>query len=339
MKVVVTGGAGYLGSHVSLALANAGYQAVLLDRFTDVSVLDRLARLTPRTITAERGDLMETAWVADMLDRHQPACVVHLAHEHGTRDPSADPMLQFGGNLKLLGSVLQAMEETRIKTLQVASSAAVYGPWHQPTISESSERRPVTRRGLFHHLVENLLARIQARDPAWRIAVLRHFNPAGAHPSGLLGEQVRHMESSSLLAELARATVVPCEPLQVCARQHPSPDGSPVLDLTHIQDVAKAHVAALETLLDYDESFSVNIGTGRGHSALELIKAFDTANACKAPWQFAAQRTAEVSWQVANTELALQLMGWRASHTLSEMCVHAMRWQRSLRHEQESLRR
>jgi UDP-glucose 4-epimerase len=231
------------------------------------------------------------------------------------------------------------MEARGIRTLQIASSAEVYGAAPQSVFSENLPRRPVSKAGMYHHLVENMLEALRHSNPSWRVAVLRHFNPSGAHPSGLLGQRGPFMGQPAVLTQLARASSSPVEPLQVCAHQHPTPDGSPVLDLTHVQDIAEAHVAALEAQLDYDEGFSVNVGTGQGHSVLDLIHAFEVGNACKVTWQFAPHRTSGTTRQVANTELALQLMGWRAQHTLTEVCVDAMRWHQTLLREREAVRR
>lgn len=336
MKVMVTGGAGYLGSHVCLALAEAGYQAVLLDRLTDpqLTVLHQLSTLSPSTIVAERGDLIDTAWVCDMLDRHQPACVIHLAHGNGWPATPSHAQRHLSSNLLLLGSVLRAMEARNIHTLQIASSAEVYGASEQGAFVEGCPQRPLSYIGLYHHLIEGLLDEMRRSNAAWRIAVLRHFNPAGAHPSGLLGQRVPLLGQASLTTRLARACLLPDQPLAVCGHHHPTPDGFPVADLTHIQDVAEAHVAALDTLLDYDEGFTVNIGTGQGRSLFEVIAAFESANARQVPWQFGTQREVDVSHQVANCELAVQLLGWRARRCLSEICVDTLSWQRHLLEEQ-----
>jgi UDP-glucose 4-epimerase len=339
MKVMVTGGAGYLGSHVCVALASAGYQPVIVDNFSRGSpaVLERLALLMDKAPTVERGDLLDTVWLRQMLQQHQPGCVMHLANYNGRLETMADRLRHLSTTLAMLASVLRAMEAQDIHTLQIASSAEVYGGSERALLSEFCTRRPQSSAGHVHHMVENLLQEMREVNPAWRMAVLRHFNPAGAHVSGLIGDTAHRYRRRKLLPCLVDACLAPNVSMAVRGWHCPSTDGSLVRDYTHIQDVAEAHVAALETQLDYGESFCANIGTGQGHSIFEVIDTFERVNRQTVPWHFADSRNGDLPRQVAQTELAKQLMAWRARRSLDDICTDAFRWHVTAPYDRERL--
>lgn len=338
MKVLVTGGAGYVGSHVCVALGEAGYQPVIVDDFSGApaQVVERLAMIAhPRPIL-ERGDVFNTSWLSQVLQRHQPCCVIHLAHFAGSQATVADRLHYLGNNLTLLASVLRAMESQDIMTLQVASSDAVYEAQGTRPLSEHASRQPQTSVGHAHLMIENLLEGVREVNSRWRMAVLRQFITSGAHASGLIGP-LPLRSNTSLINSLARASLGAMPSLTVYNRHPSTPDGSAVRDYTHVMDVARAHVAALDTLLDYDESFTVNVGSGRAASTLDTISTFEKINRRLVPWQTSSHSVEEVSYRVADTTLARHLMGWRARHTLEDICADTLRWHSNNPHGYETV--
>lgn len=338
MKVLVTGGAGYVGSHVCVALAQAGYQPVIADNFSGAptQVVSRLGAIMDKAPILEHGDVFRTAWVHEVLQQHEPCCVIHLAHHAGSLDTVADRLHYLGTNLTLLASVLRAMEMSGLYTLQVASSAEVYEALGTERLTEHSARLPQASTGHAHQMVENLLQGVREMNPAWRMAVLRHFHPSGAHASGLIGP-LPLRRNPGLLNRMARASMGALASLEVFSHHPSTPDGTAVRDHTHVMDAARAHVAALDTLLDYDEGFTVNVGTGQGVSTLQVVNTFEKVNQRLVPWQPLKQPVVEVAHRVADPTLAHHLMGWRAHHSLEEICADTLRWHNNNPHGYETI--
>lgn len=338
MKVLVTGGAGYMGSHVCVALAQVGYQPVIADNFSGASaqVVSRLGSIMDRPPILEHGDVSRTAWVHEVLQQHEPCCVIHLAHNAGSLKTVADRLHYLGNNLTMLASVLRAMEMSGLYMLQVASSAEVYEAQGLECLMEHSPRLPQSSTGHAHLMIENLLEGVRETNPAWRIAVLRHFHPSGAHASGLIGP-LPLRGNPGLLDRMTWASMGALASLEVFSQHPATPDGTAVYDYTHVMDAARAHVAALDTLLDYDEGFTVNVGTGRGISVLQLVSAFERINRRLVPWQPLKGPAVEAAHRVADPALAHHLMGWQPRHSLEDICADTLRWHRNNPHGNETI--
>lgn len=338
MKVLVTGGAGYLGSHVCVALAEAGYQPVIADNFSAAStqVVSRLGMIMKRPPVLEHGDVFSTGWMLEVLRRHEPCCVVHLAHYASRLVTVADRLHYLGNNLTMLASVLRAMEMHGLHTLQVASSAEVYEPASTDRRTEHSARLPLSSMGQVHLMIENLLEGVRDLNPAWRMAVLRHFQPSGAHASGLIGPLPMRY-NPGLLDSMARASMGALAQLDVYCQHPNTPDGTAVRDYTHVMDTARAHAAALDALLDYDEGFTVNVGTGQAASVLQVVSTFEKVNRQLVPWHPLKRPLVEPAYQVADTSLAQHLIGWKARHSLEDICTDTLRWHSNNPHGYETI--
>ena len=335
MNILLTGGAGYIGSHTFIALREAGFEPVILDNFANshTAVLDRLERITGRPVTLERGDVLDTPWVETVLQRHQPVGVVHFAGDKAVGESVAKPLKYFHNNIGGAVSLLRAMSAVHADgsapqppTLVFSSSATVYGDPATVPITEDFPRSHTNPYGHSKLVIEDMLSALHLASPAWRIGVLRYFNPAGAHPSGLIGEDPADIPSN-LMPYVTQVAVGQRSQVNVFGNDYPTPDGTGVRDFIHVQDLAAGHVAALRTLLDRGESFTVNLGTGRGVSVLEVVRAVERASGRAVPFVFAPRRTGDVAQCYADASLAKRLLGWEALRSLDEMCADAWRWQ------------
>ncbi|MGV3499354.1 MAG: UDP-glucose 4-epimerase GalE [Hydrogenophaga sp.] len=332
--ILLTGGAGYIGSHTAVALVEAGFDPVILDNFANSHpvVLQRLQQITGRALPLERGDVLDAPWLLDVLRRHRPAGVVHFAGDKAVGESVADPLKYYRNNLGGATSLLQAMsavatEHGTAPTLVFSSSATVYGDPARVPITEDFPRSHTNPYGHTKLVIEDMLSALRVAQPHWRIGTLRYFNPVGAHDSGLIGEDPAGIPNN-LMPYVAQVAVGVREHLNVFGGDYPTPDGTGVRDFIHVMDLARGHVAALQSLLNQGESFTVNLGTGRGHSVLEVVAAFERASGRPVPYRVAPRRAGDVAQCWADVTLALRLLGWQARHTLDEMCADAWRWQR-----------
>jgi UDP-glucose 4-epimerase len=329
MNILLTGGAGYIGSHTFVALIEAGYSPVILDNFSNShrGVLTRLRAITERPVMCEAGDVLDTAFVQDVMRRRQVAGVIHLAGDKAVGESVAKPLKYYQNNVVGAVSLLQAMETVGCHTLVFSSSATVYGDPEAVPIAEDSPRRHTNPYGHTKLVIEDMLAAQCAARPPWRVAVLRYFNPVGAHPSGLIGEDPEGTPAN-LMPCISQVACGQRPFLQVFGSDYPTPDGTGVRDYIHVCDLAEGHVAALKNLLLEGQNLSVNLGTGRGHSVLEVVRAFEEASGQRVPYRLEPRRPGDVAQCYADASLAWRRLGWRARRTLEEMCADAWRWQR-----------
>jgi len=331
-RILLTGGAGFIGSHTAVALCEAGFEPVILDNFANShpAVMERLQRITGRTLALERGDVLDTGFVEDVLQRHRPAGVVHFAADKAVGESMAQPLKYYHHNLGGTISLLRALQASRAvigaPTLVFSSSATVYGDPASVPITEDFPRQHTNPYGHTKLVIEDMLAALNQAEPDWRIATLRYFNPVGAHPSGLIGEDPSDVPNN-LMPYVAQVAVGRREALSVFGTDYPTPDGTGVRDYIHVMDLAEGHVAALEALLREGRSFTVNLGTGRGHSVLEVVAAFERASGRPIPWRAAPRRAGDVAQLWADPALARATLGWEATRSLDAMCADAWRWQ------------
>jgi UDP-glucose 4-epimerase len=327
-SILLTGGAGYIGSHTFVALVEAGFTPVILDDFSNskLAVLKRLKRITGQAVQCQQGRVADVELVQGLIHRHKIAAVIHFAGFKAVGESVAKPLKYFENNLGGMIALLGAMQATSCRTLVFSSSATVYGEPANVPITEDFTRSHTNPYGHTKLVCEDMLAAMRVADPAWRTGVLRYFNPVGAHPSGMIGED-NAGPPNNLMPYVAQVAVGKRKFLSVYGNDYATPDGTGVRDYIHVQDLAQAHVAAVQTLLQDANSFTVNVGTGKGHSVLDVVRAFERASGKTVPYQFAPRRAGDVAQCFADATLAQDLMGWRAKHTLADMCEDAWRWQ------------
>jgi len=335
LSILCTGGAGYIGSHTVVALREAGFAPVIVDNFANSSpvVLDRLEQILGVRPALERGDVLDTPWLEAVLRRHRPAGVIHFAGDKAVGESVAQPLKYFHHNLGGAISLLRAMESVYLgagapgaPTLVFSSSATVYGDPATVPITEDFPRSHTNPYGHTKLVIEDMLQAVRHAQPAWRVGVLRYFNPVGAHASGLIGEDPAGIPNN-LMPYVTQVAVGLRPSLNVFGSDYPTPDGTGVRDYIHVADLAAGHVAAVQALLARPESFTVNLGTGRGCSVLEVVRAFEQASGRKVPYRLVARRPGDVAQCYADPSLARKLLGWQAARSLQEMCTDAWRWQ------------
>lgn len=333
--ILCTGGAGYIGSHTVVALREAGFAPLIVDNFANShpAVLDRLEQILGSRPALERGDVLDTPWLEAVLRRYRPAGVIHFAGDKAVGESVAKPLQYFHHNLGGAISLLRAMEAVSLgpdpagpPTIVFSSSATVYGDPASVPIPEDAPRSHANPYGHTKLVIEDMLAAVRRAQPAWRVGILRYFNPVGAHPSGLIGEDPAGTPNN-LMPFVCQVAVGQRPHLNVFGSDYPTPDGTGVRDYIHVQDLAAGHVAAVQALLAGRESFTVNLGTGQGHSVLDVVKAFEQASGRKVPYQLAPRRPGDAAQCYADASLAKKLLGWEAKRSLQDMCVDAWRWQ------------
>ena len=301
---------------------------IILDNFSNSkpAVLERMQRISGQAVLCQQGSVTDMTLVHNLIDRHQIAAVIHFAGLKDVGESVAEPLKYFENNLGGMMALLHAMLDTPCRKLVFSSSATVYGDPARVPITEDFSRSHTNPYGYTKLVCEDMLAAMRDANPSWRTGVLRYFNPVGAHPSGLIGEDPTG-PPNNLMPFVAQVAVGKRPFLNVYGNDYVTSDGTGVRDYIHVQDLAQAHVAAVQTLLQGADSFTVNVGTGQGHSVLEVVRAFEQASGKPVPYQIAPRRAGDVAQCYADIKLAQQLLNWRAKHTLADMCTDAWRWQ------------
>ncbi|MEO7852188.1 MAG: UDP-glucose 4-epimerase GalE [Rubrivivax sp.] len=326
--VLLTGATGYIGSHTWLALLAQGWHVVGVDDFSNSSpkVLDRLSTLTGTALEFERADVADRAAMERVFGQYRPQAVVHFAALKAVGESVAAPLTYYSNNLGSLLSACHAMQQHSCHHLVFSSSATVYGAPKTLPISEDAALSATNPYGQTKLIGETILRDLCAADANLRVACLRYFNPVGAHPSGLIGEDPRGTPNN-LMPYVAQVAVGRRSALQVFGNDYDTPDGTGVRDYIHVCDLADGHVAALSRLFDGAASLTVNLGTGRGHSVMEVIDTFAKASGRQVPFVVAPRRPGDVAACYADPTLAGQLLGWRAQLDLQRMCQDSWHWQ------------
>lgn len=326
--ILLTGGAGYIGSHTYVALVEAGYQPLILDDFSnsDPEVLQRLQQITGREVLCQRGNARDRATLEALLTQHQVQAVIHFAGFKAVGESVAQPLKYFENNLGSTIALLQAMAATGCHKLVFSSSATVYGDPASVPITESFPRSHTNPYGHTKLVCEDMIAAQCAALPALRAGVLRYFNPVGAHPSGLIGEDPSGIPNN-LMPFVTQVAVGKRPRLQVFGGDYATPDGTGVRDYIHVQDLAQAHVAAVRKLLAGADTFTVNVGTGQGYSVLDVVRAFEQASGKPVPYDVVARRPGDVAQCYADAAMAKAVLDWQAAQNLQSMCEDSWRWQ------------
>ena len=332
MNILLTGGAGYIGSHTAVVLANAGHRVVLYDNLvnSDASVIDRLEAITGDRLPFVLGDIRNTDLLALSLESYGIDAVIHFAGLKAVGDSVGDPLSYFDNNVGGTISVLKAMSRVGIKRLVFSSSATVYGDPQYLPIDEAHPRSATNPYGRTKLQIENILQDLAASDANWRITCLRYFNPVGAQESGLIGEDPDGVPNN-LMPFLARVAAgqLPC--LHIFGGDYDTPDGTGVRDYIHVMDLAEGHLAAVNLVSAEGAPFEAvkafNLGTGRGQSVLEMLKAFEQASGRSIQSQIVPRRTGDVAACYAKADKAEQELGWVASRPLDDMCSSTWKFQ------------
>ena len=321
---------GYIGSHTCVALAEAGDELVILDSLVNskLAVLDRLHELTGHEIKLVRADVRDRAALDAVFGAHRFEAVLHFAGLKSVAESVANPQLYHDVNVGGSKSLLDAMRAHGVRRMVFSSSATVYGEPEFLPYTENHPLRPANPYGEAKLAVERLLAAETAADPGFLYACLRYFNPIGAHPSGRIGEDPQGVPDN-LLPYVAHVAVGRRPTLRVWGNDYDTPDGTGVRDYLHVMDLAAGHVAALDYLKTRKRSITANLGTGRGHSVLEVVHAFERASGVKIPLEFHPRRPGDIPSYHADPSLAAREMGWRARYGLEDMCRDSWRWQKS----------
>ena len=327
--ILLTGAAGYIASHTWVALQAAGFDVLGVDNFSNSSpeVLNRLEKISGARPDFIQADVCNSAAMDAVFTHRRVAAVVHFAAHKAVGESTAKPLEYYANNLGSLLNLCQTMQRHGCKALVFSSSATVYGKPERLPIREDAALFTTNPYGATKLMGENILRDVQQADPSWRVALLRYFNPVGAHESGLIGEDPRGIPNN-LMPYVAQVAVGKRARLQVFGNDYDTPDGTGVRDYIHVTDLAEGHVAALRYLLDHQRSITVNLGTGRGYSVLELVSAFERASGRSVPYDIVARRPGDIDACYADPTLARRELGWQGQRDIDAMCVDSWRWQR-----------
>lgn len=328
MKVLVTGGAGYIGSHTCVLLLEHGDEVVVLDNLSNSceTALSRVEQITGKKITFYQADLLDVKACEKIFAAHSFDAVIHFAGLKAVGESVARPLAYYHNNITGTLHLVELMQKYDVKKLVFSSSATVYGNPHTVPITEDFPLSATNPYGRTKLMLEQILQDIAAADPSWRISLLRYFNPVGAHESGLIGEDPNDIPNN-LVPYIAQVAVGKLPYLSVFGNDYDTPDGTGVRDYIHVVDLARGHLKALDYLAGHEGVSVFNLGTGTGYSVLEMVAAFEKASGRKIPYQIAPRRPGDIASCYADPTKAARELSFRATHTLADMCRDSWNWQ------------
>lgn len=326
-KILVTGGAGYIGSHTCIELLEASFNILVIDNLSNASKesLRRVEQITGKKVTFINGDIRNPQDIEQVFAQYDVDAVIHFAGLKAVGESVERPLYYYENNVLGTLNLLQVMAKNNCKKLVFSSSATVYGDPHTVPIQEDFSLSATNPYGRSKLMIEDMLRDLYRSDSSWSLALLRYFNPVGAHKSGLIGEDPQGIPNN-LMPYIAQVAVGKREKLSVFGGDYPTQDGTGVRDYIHVVDLAKGHLKALEAM-QKPELITVNLGTGQGYSVLEMVKAFEQASGKQVDYQIADRRPGDIAACYADPKFALQKLGWKAELTLSDMCKDAWHWQ------------
>jgi len=329
LAIFITGGAGYIGSHTCVELLGKGEEIIVLDNFSNSSpeALRRVGKITGRTFPIITGDLRDKALLKRTFAEHRIESVIHFAGLKAVGESVQVPLAYYDNNVTGTVHLLETMREAGVRRLVFSSSATVYGDPQRLPLTEQHPLSATNPYGRTKLMIEEILRDLAASDSTWRIASLRYFNPVGAHESGLIGENPLG-KPNNLMPFITQVAIGSRPMLSVFGGDYPTPDGTGVRDYIHVVDLASGHLAALDRLRHAAGMFAVNLGTGMGHSVLEMIRAFESVSGQSIAHRIVDRRPGDVASCFADVSLAGELLGWKSSRNLHQMCVDTWRWQR-----------
>ena len=328
MNVLLTGGAGYIGSHTAVALLEAGHEVVVVDSLVNSheEALRRVERITGRTLTFHRADCTDPEAMREVFARHDVDSVIHLAGLKAVGESVEQPLRYYRNNLDALLTLCETMDAAGVRDLVLSSSATVYGDPERVPIPEGARLSTTNPYGSTKLFAERILDDLAIADPRWRMISLRYFNPIGAHPSGLIGEDPQGVPNN-LFPYIAQVAAGRRERLSVFGDDYDTPDGTGVRDYLHVVDLAAGHLAAVDHLADAPGHRIHNLGTGQGTSVLEGLRAFEAATGSPIPYEVVERRPGDIAVCYADPTTAARELGWKAESTVADACRDAWRWQ------------
>lgn len=329
MKILVTGGAGYIGSHTCVELLNEGYEVVIVDNLdnSNAKAVDRIGQITGKKVTFYEKDIRDKEAMNDIFGREKPECVIHFAGLKAVGESVQKPLEYYENNINGTLVMLDAMRKNGCKNIIFSSSATVYGdPAFIPITEECPKGSPTNPYGWTKSMLEQILTDLHTSDPEWNVILLRYFNPIGAHKSGLIGEDPKGIPNN-LLPYVAQVAVGKLKCLGVFGDDYDTPDGTGVRDYIHVVDLARGHVKAIDKIKENPGVKIYNLGTGNGYSVLQVVKAFSKACGHDVPYEIKPRRAGDIATCYADPSLAKKELGWEAKYGIDEMCEDSWRWQ------------
>jgi UDP-glucose 4-epimerase len=326
--ILITGGVGYIGSHTVVELMQAGFEVLIVDNFCNskASVLERIERIVGRRPGFVEADVRDRNAMRALFADYRLDAVIHFAGLKAVGESVAQPLRYYDNNINGSLVLFETMAEAGVKTLVFSSSATVYGDPHAVPIREDFPLSATNPYGRSKLIIEEILGDIARADASWRVALLRYFNPVGAHQSGLIGEDPNGIPNN-LMPYIAKVAVGTLAELSVFGSDYPTHDGTGVRDYIHVVDLARGHLSALKVLNVSSGVLTVNLGTGQGYSVLDVVRAFEAASGRRVPYRIVGRRPGDIAACYADPSLAKSLLGWQAQHGIEDMCRDAWRWQ------------
>lgn len=329
MKILVTGGAGYIGSHTCVELLNSGYEVVVMDNLYNASAkaLDRVQQITGKTLTFYEADMLDQPAMDKIFEAEKPDAVIHFAGYKAVGESVVKPIEYYHNNMTGTLLLCDTMRKHGVKNIIFSSSATVYGdPLEIPITEECPKQSPTNPYGQTKTMLEQVLMDIHRADPEWNVTLLRYFNPIGAHKSGLIGEDPKGIPNN-LLPYVAQVAIGKLKCVGVFGNDYDTPDGTGVRDYIHVVDLAKGHVKALKKIGENPGLAIYNLGTGKGYSVLDIVKNFEAATGVKIPYVIKPRRAGDIATCYCDASKAEKELGWKAENGIREMCEDSWRWQ------------
>ena len=331
MEVLVTGGAGYIGSHTCVELLNKGYDVIVIDNLSNSNPesLNRVQELTGKTLKFYEGDVRDEALLTKIFAENKPECVIHFAGLKAVGESVEKPWLYYNNNLNSTLVLTKVMEKAGMKRIIFSSSATVYTAGNEMPLKETSPTGGCTNPyGWTKYMTEQILSGMANADQDWSVCLLRYFNPIGAHESGRIGEDPRGIPNN-LMPYITQVAVGRRSHLNVFGDDYDTPDGTGVRDYIHVVDLSKGHVAAVDYVLNNTGCEVFNLGTGTGYSVLDMVKTFQEVNHVPVPYVIAPRRAGDIATCYANPDKSREVLGWQAEKGLAEMCRDSWNWQKN----------
>ena len=329
MKILVTGGAGYIGSHTCVELLNSGYEVVVMDNLYNASAkaLDRVQQITGKTLTFYEADMLDQPAMDKIFEAEKPDAVIHFAGYKAVGESVVKPIEYYHNNMTGTLLLCDTMRKHGVKNIIFSSSATVYGDTLEiPITEECPKQSPTNPYGQTKTMLEQVLMDIHRADPEWNVTLLRYFNPIGAHKSGLIGEDPKGIPNN-LLPYVAQVAIGKLKCVGVFGNDYDTPDGTGVRDYIHVVDLARGHVKAIEKFKENKGVLIYNLGTGNGYSVLQVIEAFGKACGKKIPYEIKPRRAGDIATCYCDPSKAKRELGWEAEYGIDEMCADSWKWQ------------
>jgi len=326
--ILVTGGAGYIGSHTCIALMEAGYEVVVFDNYCNASSesIKRVEKIVGKSIPVVEGDIRSVTDLQKVFDNYSIDSVIHFAGLKAVGESVEEPLRYYNNNVSGTVTLCEVMKQNNCKSIVFSSSATVYGDPHTTPIEENFPLSATNPYGRSKLMIEEILRDLYVSDDSWKIVLLRYFNPVGAHISGSIGEDPQGIPNN-LMPFIAQTAVGKRESLSVFGDDYDTHDGTGVRDYIHVVDLAMGHVKALDKIDTFTAVMTINLGTGLGYSVLDMVKAFEKASGKKVPYHIAPRRAGDIAKCYAEPAYAKKVLGWEAEKNIDDMCQDSWRWQ------------